>query len=1021
MFCNLKYLFRRSLSLTVFLCLICAWAPAFAAVADDLQFAAALFNDGEYRQALDEFSRLKPALAGAEWEDDVDFWMAECHFHLQEYDRAIDLYRKIVTTYPGFSQLEEAYVKLMGAHYSAGRFQSVMETAEAFSKQFPASASNDQVYLLWIQSALRIKQFTRAEELLDIYQKRSPGSPYVWSLKSILANFYLKDQKFDRALPFFEELYNYQKDPNFLLWVGECRFQTSAWSGAGEAFAQFLSEQPQNDVARFKLGLSQYRMGRHAEALQTLGPLGEKESVYTEDALYFIAQALLQTGNPEEAKKHLAGILKLSPSAELRSRAVTQIMNLETEGGRADIDKMIQAYEKHSASGAVPPMDLQQYRVYSAYQKQDFRTVVSLLTDPKDRRQILMLAESLYALGQYDEASRMYSKLLSSSATQAEKRPALAGIAWCAYALEQHEEAIKLFETYVSLDPSAPADAYLAMAQCALTLGQADRAIVFYERARKSSPEPKKILRNIGVLHFNSGNYQRAVDALEGIAEDDQLLSIVGRGYLYLKQPNKAMTFFRRLKHPERYALEIGAVHYELGQLEEAKTYFEKANQSPGTAAGLNLDEFLGIIAYNQGNAVEAATRLRKAQEKDPGSVEIRFELAASLMRVDNAPQQELIELLRSLVADPRTPRSYKDRARAWLSRKSVSSDVRKELEDISGIEAPADRAVALEAKATHFFSKQEYDTALIFYEKLLASANLPADMRAQGLYGMGWSLQKLGRKPRAQDIFKELLAEYPKSSYAAEVVLHLVEEAYGAGRYAEAADLALKHVNKISKNAARLRFMAAESLFETGRYAEALNHYKAFLPDADNLADYVRYRSGLTSYHLRQFTVAVELFSAISDSALLERKYYYLGMSNYSLGRKKSAAEHFENVLDIGRGDFQEEAWKNMVVLMEELMLWKKAVAYGGRLSESPNEVDRFVYAKALSNTASPLAGRYAEKLGYIAKDPEIASEALLLAAMAYRSSDLPKTKQLCEKIMAKYPKSRAASEAKKLLGGFQ
>jgi len=1007
----------RILLSLLFACCLLPLTVSDAALTDDLQFAAALFNDGEYRQALDEFIRLKPQLAGNDWEDDVLFWSAECHFHLGEYDPALALYRTILSNFPAFPRLEDVYVKVLGALYADNQFSEVVSHAEQFTRKFPGSSHGDEVYLLWIQSALRLKQFTRAEDLLDQYQKSTPGSPYLWSLKSVLAYFYLKEQRFDRALPFFEQLHAYQKDVNFLLWVGECRFQTSAWAAAKDAFALFLLEQPSNDLARFKLGLCEYRLGQFSRAVDALLPLTSRENDHEEDALYFVAQSFLQMGRGEEARQNLSSILKLSPNEDLRSRATAQLIEIESSG--KDIGKMIEAYEKLGA--AVAPEQLRLYRVYSAFQKKDYRSVVSLLANPVDRREHLMLAESLYALGQYPDAERAYHHLLKLSGPAAEKKSAYAGLGWSAYAQERYEESIKYFQSYVSLDPAAPADAHLAMAQAALAMGQQDLAVLFYDRARKASPEPKKISKNLGILYFNSGNYQRALDSLLSVADDDQVLSIIGRSYLYIKQPAKALVYFRRLSRPERYALEIGAVHYELGQFEEAKTYFERAAQAPGAAAGINIDEFLGIIAYNQGNYAEAASRFRKAQLRDPDNVEIRFELAASLMRVENAPQQELVEILRALVTHSGTPRSYRDKARMWLARKSTSSDVRGALEEIGGIESSDDRAAALEARATHFFSLQAYDTAVLFYEKLLSSTGLSAESRMQGLYGMGWSLHKLGRKSRAEEMFRQLMTDYPKTSYGAEAVLLLVEEAFGSGRYADAADLAGKFAGKVSKNAARLRFMAAESLYETGRYAEALAHYKAFLPEADNLADYVRYRAGLAAFHVKQYEPSIALFSQISDSSLLERKHYYLGMSMHHLGRKKQAAQHFEHVVEMARGDFQDEAWKNLVILMEELGLWRKVLAYGTRLSESAQEVERLVYAKALYHTESTLAARYAEQLGYISRDPDVGSQSLYLAAGAYNKSDPGRARKLFEKIISKYPQSAAAAESKKALSRMQ
>ncbi|MBI4179626.1 tetratricopeptide repeat protein [bacterium] len=1008
---------RPCLALLLFFSLISH--PATAAVSDDMQFAAALYNDGRYQEALEEFRRIRGGVSGGEWEDDVLFWMSECLFYLKDYDGALELHRTLMTDHSLFPKLDEVYVKAIAAHYNAGRHDRVMELADLHARKFPGAEPNDQVYLFRIQSGLKLKEFRQVEDLLKTYQRARPGSPYLMSLKSILARSYLDARRLAEALPYFEELYQYQKDVNLLLWVGECRYQTGALAGAKEAFSGFLAEQPGNDVARFKLGLCEFQLNQYALAAETFRPLSEKAGGFQQDALYFVAQSLLHLGRADAAKQSLENLLKLSPKKELSQRAVSQLISLESKG--KDIDQMIRTYEKYSAEPGKQE-EIRQFRIFSAYQKRDFTSVLQLIGSPGDRREQLMLAESLYALGKYADAARSYGELLAAATQNSEKRTAYAGLAWTAYAQEDYRRAFPYFQSYLSLSPASEvtAEDHLALAQSALASGKASEAIAAYEHARKSSEDPKAIARNLGILYFNSANYKQAVDVLQGF-EDDQVLSIVGRSYLYLKQPARALTYLRKLKHPERYALEIGAIHYEMGQFEEAKTYFEQAAASPGAPGGVNVDEFLGIIAYNQGNFVEAAARLRKAQLKDPNNPEVRFELAASLMRIEGAPERELVDILTQLASSPGTPESYRSKARMWLAQRMASTDLNKAMDEVQRMTSASDRTTTLEAMATRFFSEQRYDTAVSLYQQLLASPGLSPESRLQALYGLGWSYYKMDQKPKARETFNRLIAAYPKSSYAADAVVLLVEDAYASKRYEEAADLAVRHLGSISKNQDRLRFLAAEALYELKKYDQALTHYGAYLPKADQLADYVRYRSGLSAYHLRRYQQSISNFSLIRDTTLLERKHYYLGMSYTHAGRKAEAVKAFETVLDFPNGEFRDEAWNNLVLLMEALGQWQKALRYEFRLAESESELERLVFAKALYYTNDARAARYAEKLGYIARDPAIASEALLIAGLAYGKPDPAKSKMLLEKVIIKFPKSASAPEAKKALDKLQ
>ncbi len=88
-----------------------------------------------------------------------------------------------------------------------------------------------------------------------------------------------------------------------------------------------------------------------------------------------IADHLAEEGFYPKASALYKKILKLQPGAELRRRALAQLMRIESEG--KDISKLVDVYEKFGQAGSVA--EVQQYRAYLAYQRQEFEVARRLL------------------------------------------------------------------------------------------------------------------------------------------------------------------------------------------------------------------------------------------------------------------------------------------------------------------------------------------------------------------------------------------------------------------------------------------------------------------------------------------------------------------------------------------------------------------------------------------------------------------------------------------------------------------
>lgn len=194
--------------------------------------------------------------------------------------------------------------------------------------------------------------------------------------------------------------------------------------------------------------------------------------------------------------------------------------------------------------------------------------------ESNDATQLLPMATTVAQLQQIDSHHRLLSYL------QAELK------------LNQgdYAQAVELFKKSIGLQPRF-LKAYAGLSDAYIELIELPKAEDILLQAHQLMPNNSTILSNLGIFHFNSGNYHRAIDYFELLAQ---------------QAPNNYISF-----------LNISACHYLLGDIEQAILAAEKSLIIQPNADGFaNLGTYYFILNdFNK--AVEAYEKMIALSDSD--------------------------------------------------------------------------------------------------------------------------------------------------------------------------------------------------------------------------------------------------------------------------------------------------------------------------------------------------------------------------------------------------------------------
>jgi TolA-binding protein len=213
-----------------------------------------------------------------------------------------------------------------------------------------------------------------------------------------------------------------------------------------------------------------------------------------------------------------------------------------------------------------------------------------------------------------------------------------------------YAKAILTLTGYLQNAPQSEntSEAEYLLGQSYTAIGDTERASTYFERSKL-----KKGLLKSAQIDFQIGFFQSAISKFEKVLksyadENEQIEAKIGliKAYFVLKNYERVMYYLTELKnsyaphtHPVEH-LYFGKLYFSQGQLDEAKTAFEKVIHATNDVYAAEAQYFIGLIYREQGDYLSSNEELYKVKGKYQSySVwvyEALFAIADNYISLDN-------------------------------------------------------------------------------------------------------------------------------------------------------------------------------------------------------------------------------------------------------------------------------------------------------------------------------------------------------------------------------------------------
>jgi len=450
-----------------------------------------------------------------------------------------------------------------------------------------------------------------------------------------------------------------------------------------------------------------------------------------------------------------------------------------------------------------------------------------------------------------------------------------------------------------------------------LNLGNNSDAILQYEEIIRNS-EPEDKLHSLALLY-------RAV-ALKRNGEVEKA-----------RRELSALTLQSAYPYLAEALLELGQIHYETGDYEQARRLLERADREVmDSRISTRISLLLGACYIELRMWERAVIEYKKAEDLANKSNEIimpmrkwyiseaKLKQGSALVQVHRS--SEALAPLLAFTAENKGDKRM-DEALFWLAEAYYRSDM--------------------------------LNNAVETYNNLIDNHS-SSPRREESLYGLGWSYFRLQNFSQSQRIFDMMISEFPKSRFAIEAYTRLGDGYYLRKSFGEAANSYRKAVRLTpgSEEGQYAAYQLSHALFRQGAYEQAISASldfvrmyprSAYAPNSLYLIGWIRFQQQRYNEAIDNFNFLMQTYA---QSNLIPRANYAIGDSYYNMGDYERAIQYYKIVIEEFPGSpLAPEAFKSVQFSLMAL----------GREDEAVEILDTYIDA----NIESPFVQDFQYKKG--------------------------------------------------------
>ncbi len=232
------------------------------------EYAKKKFDDGDYLEAITDFTVIILKFSGNPVVDDAQYYLAESHFKSKEYLVAISEYQKLITDYPTSPYAPLAQFKIGLSYYKLSlRPELDQEYTYKGIREFQTFIEENPHHELKEQAEKFIRELR-----IKLAKK-----------KLLAANTYRKMGIYDSAVIYYDivisEYYDTPQLAEAMFWKGECLLKLKKYTEAYNAFTVFVEKFPDHEMAgRAKERIQEIAESLNAKENNSQAELDEKQT-----------------------------------------------------------------------------------------------------------------------------------------------------------------------------------------------------------------------------------------------------------------------------------------------------------------------------------------------------------------------------------------------------------------------------------------------------------------------------------------------------------------------------------------------------------------------------------------------------------------------------------------------------------------------------------------------------------------------------------------------------------------------
>ena len=738
---------------------------------EDLRFAIGLYSDGNFNLTQVELTKFIANNPESQYLNDARFLLANSLLSLKDYLRADEIFSQL--NLPDISPVIRADVLLGQAQCKY--FLQQQKEAEQLLLSFLSNNGQHELswkaeYFLGLLAAGKEDHITALKYFNSALENSADADLKIAILKSMLALEQLENA--DKLISNLDlkELENQQA----VIIYNNLNLQKDRWNRILETELQNISSGSQYYSDYFLLrGIAEYNLGNYSEALSEL------KNADSEKASYYSALCYFEKNDTNKASKILSS-LQTSDNEEIKINSFFYLAKMEEN--KQESNRMLENFTQDHPDSDFTPVALyllgfNQFETGSyadastkfkqAAEKSEMLNSVSFQASYQEQNTFLT-AEALYMNNELDNALPFYRKYLNNYPDGIFYDEAIFKMGLLSYERKKLTDAANEFRILITDFPESSkvgmSNYYLG--EISFLQDNLKEALSYFTKALSGKCDLGYTWERIARIHFRNKNYQRSLEALKNIPNENK--------YLF-----------------EKFLLE-GNANFAIRKLEKALQAFEFAEEyAPGTDAN-------EIALSRKAWTLYQMKRFKEASQ-----------LYSRLSGSTSSPQQYLIKAANAAFSAEdfiRAIEIYKQ----YLENFSDADDIPSTLLGI----------------ADSYYNLGDFSSSAEYYQKLI-TPDSDKKMLNNSLNGLRWAAEQNDQVDFLQ-VIDDLLISSNAIDFRLELLDRKLHYEFSKAKWNEAIAIA-DEMEKLSSSYSKLasvKLIRALCYSELGDYIQAENVY---------------------------------------------------------------------------------------------------------------------------------------------------------------------------------------------------